>query len=79
MDLKTARVLLTGGTGGIGGAIAEALLAKGAAVLLVDMNEAALQRFVSERHARYGERVASISANLTRADDRGCVCEQAST
>ena len=47
MDLKTARVLLTGGAGGIGGAIAEALLAKGAAVLLVDMNEAALQRFVS--------------------------------
>ncbi len=79
MDLKTARVLLTGGAGGIGGAIAEALLAKGAAVLLVDMNEAALQRFVSERLARYGDRVASIAANLTRADDRGRVCEQACT
>ena len=26
MDLRTARVLLTGGAGGIGGAIAEALL-----------------------------------------------------
>ena len=77
MDLKTARVLLTGGAGGIGGAIAEALLAKGAAVLLVDMNEPALQGFVSERLAPYGDRAAGITANLTRADDRSRVCEQA--
>lgn len=77
MDLRTARVLLTGGAGGIGGAIADALLLKGAAVLLADMNEAALQRFVSERLAQHGDRVAFITANLTRTEDRDRVCEQA--
>lgn len=77
MDLKTARVLLTGGAGGIGGAIAEALLARGAAVLLVDMNETALQRFASERLAQYGDRVAILAANLTRTADRDLVCAQA--
>jgi short-subunit dehydrogenase len=77
MDLGTARVLLTGGAGGIGGAIGEALLARGASVLLVDMNEVALQHFVSERLAQYGDRVATLAANLTRADDRALVSAQA--
>lgn len=77
MDLKTARVLLTGGAGGIGGAIAGALLKKGAAVLLVDMNETALQRFASEQLAQYGNRIATLAANLTRAADRDLVCAQA--
>jgi short-subunit dehydrogenase len=79
MDLRTARVLLTGGAGGIGGAIAEALLAKGAAVLLVDMNEMALQRFVTDRLGHYGDRVATLAANLTRAEDRELVSAQART
>lgn len=77
MDLKTARVLLTGGAGGIGGAIAEALLAKGAAVLLVDMNEAALKVFVDRHLSQYGDRVATLAANLTRAADRALVSAQA--
>ncbi len=77
MDLKSARVLLTGGAGGIGGAIAEALLARGAAVLLVDMNETALQRFVDEQASRYGDRVAMLAANLTRGDDRALVSVEA--
>jgi len=77
MDLKTARVLLTGGAGGIGGAIAEALLAKGAAVLLVDMNEVSLQGFADGRLSQYGDRVATLAANLTQAEDRNRVCEQA--
>lgn len=79
MDLNTARVLLTGAAGGIGGAIAEALLARGASVLLVDMNEAALQCFASERLAQYGDRVATLAANLTHAADRDRVCTQART
>ncbi|MEZ5562159.1 MAG: SDR family oxidoreductase [Gammaproteobacteria bacterium] len=77
MNLKQARVLLTGGAGGIGGAIAEALLAKGAAVLLVDMNEMALQHFATGQLGQYGDRVATLAANLTRADDRALVSAQA--
>jgi NAD(P)-dependent dehydrogenase (short-subunit alcohol dehydrogenase family) len=46
-------------------------------VLLVDMNELALQRFVSERLAQYGDRVGTLAANLTRADDRALVSAQA--
>lgn len=77
MDLRTARVLLTGGAGGIGGAIAEALLARGASVLLVDMNEMALQRFASGQLGQYGDRVETLAANLTRAEDRALVSAQA--
>ena len=40
MNSSSIRALVTGGGGGIGGAIADELLARGAAVLLVDRDEA---------------------------------------
>jgi len=67
---------VTGGAGGIGGAIADELLARGAAVLLVDRDEAALQRAV-ERLSHYGERVGTLTADLTRSDDRHRLCAAA--
>jgi len=75
MNLSTARVLLTGAGGGIGGAIASELLAKGAMVLLVDINETALRRCVEGELQFYADRVEIYTANLTSADDRARLAE----
>jgi short-subunit dehydrogenase len=79
MNLTNARVLLTGAAGGIGGAIAAELLGRGAAVLLVDVNENALQRFVASEPKASADRVAIFAANLTRAEDRARLAEFART
>ena len=79
MNLANARVLLTGAAGGIGGAIATELLAHGATVLLVDINETALQRAVSGELQPFAGRVDVYPANLTRADDRARLTEFART
>ena len=68
--------LVTGGGGGIGGAIANELLARGAAVLLVDRDEAALRR-AAERLSRYGDRVGTLAADLTNGVDRHRLCTEA--
>jgi short-subunit dehydrogenase len=70
------RALVTGGGGGIGGAIADELLARGASVLLVDRDEAALAR-TAQRLAHCGDRVGTFAADLTRADDRTRLCDAA--
>lgn len=69
MNPASIRALVTGGAGGIGGAIAGELLARGAAVLLVDRDAAALQR-MADRLSRYGDRVGTLTADLTRSSDR---------
>ncbi len=79
MNLSTARVLLTGAAGGIGGAIAAELLGKGATVLLVDVNEGALRRFVASEPKVSADRVEVFAANLTCADDRVRLAEFART
>jgi short-subunit dehydrogenase len=68
--------LVTGGGGGIGGAIADELLVRGASVLLVDRDEAALQR-AAARLARNGDRVGTLAADLTRGPDRQRLCAAA--
>jgi short-subunit dehydrogenase len=75
MNLSTARVLLTGAGGGIGSAIAAELLARGATVLLVDVNESALRRFAASERKVSAGRVDVFTANLTRADDRARLAE----
>lgn len=79
MDLNKAIVLLTGGAGGIGAAVAEGLLRRGAAVLLVDMQEPALQQIAGERFREFGPRVGTCAANLTRPEDRARLVEVART
>jgi short-subunit dehydrogenase len=79
MNLSTARVLLTGAGGGIGGAIAAELLAQGATVLLVDINEAALRRCVNGELQPFADRVDVYIADLTSADDRARLAEFART
>src|SRR5271169_1797471 len=59
-DLSGKTALVTGATGGIGGAIARALHAQGAYVVLSGTREAALEALALE----LGERTAAVPANL---------------
>jgi short-subunit dehydrogenase len=78
MKLDTARVLVTGGAGGIGTAIAIELLAGGASVLLVDRDAAALLA-AQGRFAAFGERLGTFTADLASADDRAALVAFAAT
>ena len=60
-DLTGKTALVTGATGGIGGAIAKALHAQGAHVVLSGTREAVLQ----ERAAELGARTSAVPANLS--------------
>ena len=68
------RVLLTGGAGGIGVAIATELLAGGASVLLVGRNAEAL-RAAAARLAAPAGRVATFAADVAVEADRGRLVE----
>ena len=76
MKPEDIRALITGGGGGIGGAIAAELLASGGSVLLVDRDKTALAT-AAQRHASCGDRVATVAADLTVAGDRRRVSEMA--
>ena len=60
-DLTGKTALVTGATGGIGGAIARALHAQGAHVILSGTREAVL----AEVAAELGERTSTVTANLS--------------
>jgi short-subunit dehydrogenase len=76
MNSASIRALITGGAGGIGGAIADELLTRGASVLLVDRDAVALERAV-HRLARFGDRVGTLAADLTIAVDRQRITSEA--
>jgi short-subunit dehydrogenase len=76
MRLDAARVLITGGAGGIGSAIAAELLDAGAMVLLADMNADALLA-TAKRLCAHGTRVGSAIANLTDTASRAGLCHRA--
>jgi short-subunit dehydrogenase len=76
MKFSNMRVLITGGSGGIGGAIGAELLARGASVLLVGRDEAVLAR-AALRHAAHGDRIGTVAADLTIPADRRRMCEAA--
>ena len=59
-DLEDRRALVTGASGGIGGAVATALHAQGATVALAGRNRAALE----ERAAAMGDRALVLTADL---------------
>ncbi|MDP1737714.1 MAG: 3-oxoacyl-[acyl-carrier-protein] reductase [Caulobacter sp.] len=60
-DLTGKTALVTGATGGIGGAIARALHAQGAHVILSGTREAALEALAAE----LGARTSAVTANLS--------------
>jgi NAD(P)-dependent dehydrogenase (short-subunit alcohol dehydrogenase family) len=65
-ELEGRIALVTGGAGGIGGAVARRLLADGACVVLADIDAAALQGVVAELEQAYGaDQVRSIKGDVT--------------
>ncbi len=61
--------LVTGGSRGIGKAIARGFAEAGATVILVSRNEAELGRAAAEIEQATGARVASVAADMSRRDD----------
>jgi len=75
MQLKDARVILTGAAGGIGSAIATALATAGCRLLLVDRNQQALSS-LAESLGRHGVAANTLAVDLTLAEDRDRVAQQ---
>jgi short-subunit dehydrogenase len=76
MKFTDMRVLVTGATGGIGSAIAEALLVKGASVLLTGRDTAALAE-LARRFSGVGGRARFAAADLLQPHDRERLCADA--
>ena len=76
MNLDGKRILITGGAGGIGYALAEQLLVAGARVLLVGRRAGALSAAL-ERLGVAPDRATACEADLTIAADRQRLCERA--
>src|SRR5882672_5099112 len=72
-DLTGQKALVTGASGGIGGAIARALHARGATVMLAGTREAALGVLA----AALGERAQILTADLAKADEPERLIRQA--
>jgi 3-oxoacyl-[acyl-carrier protein] reductase len=72
-DLTGQKALVTGGSGGIGGAIARALHAQGATVALTGTREAALQALAAE----FGDRTQILTADLSQPDEPGRLIQAA--
>jgi len=76
MSLAGARVLITGGAGGIGAALAAELLDAGAAVMLADIDAAALAATAARLAGQAGE-VTTVTTNLMAAEGRNALCQAA--
>jgi NAD(P)-dependent dehydrogenase (short-subunit alcohol dehydrogenase family) len=68
LELKDKRALVTGGSRGIGKAIARALAQEGVDVALLARDAATLQAAAAELSAQTGRRVVGVSANTTDDD-----------
>lgn len=74
MELDGARVLLTGGSRGIGPFIARGLLARGASVTLAARSAEDLE---AVRRSLGSDRVATVAGDVTSEEDRGAVVADA--
>jgi 3-oxoacyl-[acyl-carrier protein] reductase len=72
-DLTGQKALVTGASGGIGGAITRALHAQGATVALTGTREAALQALAAE----LGDRTRILTADLSQPDEPGRLIQEA--
>jgi len=77
MKTTTMRALVTGASGGIGGALAVELHRRGAALLLVGRTGSALQPLVEALRASSPDRVATRVADLATEAGRGDVVRHA--
>ena len=64
-DLNGKRVLITGGAGGVGRAVAERMVAAGARVLITDRNETDLRAMVKSLSTSGGDQIESVTADLS--------------
>lgn len=76
MNVQGKRVLITGGSSGIGLAIAHALLAKGAKVVITGRRPEAIAAATRELQVN-GARVWSVAADVATADGRAATLKQA--
>jgi short-subunit dehydrogenase len=74
VELDGARILLTGGSRGIGPFIARALLARGASVTLAARSAEDLE---AVRHSLGSDRVAAVAGDVTSEEDRGAMVADA--
>jgi 3-oxoacyl-[acyl-carrier protein] reductase len=72
-DLTGQKALVTGASGGIGGAITRALHAQGATVALTGTREAALQALAAE----LGDRTRILTADLSQPEEPGRLIQEA--
>jgi uncharacterized protein len=75
MELQGRTVLLTGATGGIGAAIAQALRDRGASLVLTGRRREVLESLKSD----LGDRAEVVVADLADRDDVGRLCERAAS
>lgn len=73
-DVKDNVVVITGATGGIGAACARALLGRGARLVLVDLNQDALDTFAATLDA---ERVLALAADVSSLEQMRSVADRA--
>src|SRR5437867_11672929 len=77
MDHFRERVaVITGGGGGIGAALADAFAARGARIVLADLDEAAMAR-VAERLTRTGADVLAVPTDVTQLGSARALAEAA--
>ena len=76
MNINGKRVLVTGGSSGIGLALAHAFLAKGAKVVITGRRPEALAKAVQELRENYSH-VWSVAANVATADGRAATIRHA--
>ena len=74
-DLKGQKAVVTGASGGIGGAIARALHAQGATVLLAGTRREALDALAGQ----LGDRAHVLTADLSRSDEPDRLVKEAET
>lgn len=75
--LQDCRVLVTGGSKGIGAAISERLAAAGADLVVSARNAAELEGYAKDLAARSGRRVVAVAADLARPEAPEQLAEQA--
>ncbi len=75
-SLKNRVVLITGGAGYLGSAMAEALAEQGAGIVIVDNNEAQIQKVVESLERDYGVETLALSVDLGNEEAVRSIPEQ---